>query len=137
MLILGLKRANLDQKGPKMDWARFFSRTPNLNFLREDHNISFYTKNQQNSTDCLVDISQNVDFGAKRGKFGPKRAQNGRGWIFPDCKHQFAKRRPEDKFLYKKSAKFNKPFGRYKLKCVDFGPKRDKFGPKRAQNGQG
>ena len=78
MLILGRKGANLDQKDPK--WAGLdFSRTPNLNFLKEKHTKSFYTKNQQNSTSRLEDISQNVDFGPKRGKFGPKRAQNGRG----------------------------------------------------------
>ena len=78
MLILGQKGANLDQKEPKMGEARF-SRVPNLNFLKEDHKISFYTKNQQNSTNRLRDISQNADFGPKREKFGPKRAQNGRG----------------------------------------------------------
>ena len=62
MLILGLKGANLDQKEPK--WAGLdFSRVPNLNFLKEDHKISFYTKNQQNSTNRLRDISQNVAFG--------------------------------------------------------------------------
>ena len=52
MLILVLKRANLDQKGPKMGGLDF-STTPNLNFLIEDHKISFYTKNQQNSTNHL------------------------------------------------------------------------------------
>ena len=36
-------------------------------------------KNQQNSTNRLEDINQNVDFGPKRGKFGPKKAQNGQG----------------------------------------------------------
>ena len=60
-----------------------FSRIPNLNFLREDHKISFYTKNQQNSTDRLENIGKNVGFGPKRGQFGPKRAQNGRNQIFP------------------------------------------------------
>ena len=45
--------------------------------------ISFYKKNQQNSTNRLEDINQNVDFGPKRGKFGPKRAQNERNQIFP------------------------------------------------------
>ena len=43
MSILGQKGANLNQNGPK--WAGLkFSRTPNLNFLKEDHKISFYTK---------------------------------------------------------------------------------------------
>lgn len=42
-----------------------------------------YKKNQQNSMNCWEDMSQNVDFGPKRGKFGPKRAQNGRNQIFP------------------------------------------------------
>ena len=42
MLILGLKGANLDQKGPKMDGARFFQ-NPKLQFSKKDHKISFYT----------------------------------------------------------------------------------------------
>ena len=82
MLILGLKGANLDQKGPKMGEARFFPDCKHQ-FSKEDHKISFYTKNQQNSMNRLEDISQNVDFGPKRGKFGPKRAQNGWNQIFP------------------------------------------------------
>ena len=78
MLILAQKGANFDQKGPK--WVGLdFSRTGNINFPKEDHKISFYTKNQQNSMNRLEDISQNVDFGPKTSKFGPKRAQNGRG----------------------------------------------------------
>ena len=52
----GPKWANLDQKGSKMGAARFF-RTLNLKFPKEDHKISFYTKNQQNSTNRLEDIS--------------------------------------------------------------------------------
>ena len=78
MLILGQKKANLDQKGSKMGVARFFSDCKPI-FFKEDHKIGFYTKNQQNSMNHLEDISQNVDFGPKRGKFGPKRAQNGWG----------------------------------------------------------
>ena len=65
-----------------MGGAIDFSTTPNLNFLREDYKISLYTKNQQNSMNPLEDMSQNVDFGPK-GKFGPKRVQNGRNQIFP------------------------------------------------------
>ena len=64
MLILGLKRANLDQKGPKMGRARFF-RTVNTSFPKEGHKISFYTTNQQNSINHLEDMSQNVDLGLK------------------------------------------------------------------------
>ena len=78
MLILDQKGANLDQKGPKIGGARFFPTVVNLNFQQEDHKISFYNKSQQNSTNRLEDISQNVDLGPKRGKFGPKRAQIGR-----------------------------------------------------------
>ena len=77
MLILGLKRANLDQKGPKMGGARFFPDCKH--FPKENHKISFYIKNQQNSMDRSEDICQNVDFGPKKGKFRPKWAQNGRG----------------------------------------------------------
>ena len=72
----------MDQKGPKMSGAKFF-RTVNLNFPKEDHMNSFYTKNHPHSINHLEDISQNVDFRSKRGKFGPKRVQNGRGKIFP------------------------------------------------------
>ena len=48
------KSPNLDQKGPKMGGARFFW-TVNTNFPKEDHKISFYTKNQQNSINHLKD----------------------------------------------------------------------------------
>ena len=82
MSILGQKGANLDQKGPKKGGARFF-RPLNINFPQEHHKTSTYTKNQQNSMNRLEDIGSNVDFGPKRGKFGPKRAQKGRNQIFP------------------------------------------------------
>ena len=61
------------KKGPKWSGAKFF-RTVSLNFPKEDHKNSFYTKNYQNSMYSSEDISQNVDFGPKRSKFGPKRA---------------------------------------------------------------
>ena len=54
--------------------------------------------------------------------------------FFPDSKPLFSKRRPQDKFLYQKSTKFEnclEDISQY----VDFGPKRGKFVPKRAQNG--
>ena len=73
MLILGQKGANLNQKGSKMGMARFFH-TVNINFPKEDHKISFYIKNQQNSINHCEDISLNVDFGPKKAKFGPKMA---------------------------------------------------------------
>ena len=44
-----------DQKGPKMGGANFF-RTVNLNFPKEDHKNSFYTKNHQNLINRLEDI---------------------------------------------------------------------------------
>ena len=72
MLILGKKGGKIGTK-----------RTVNISFPKENDKISFYTKNQQNSMNLLDDMSQNVDFGPKRGKFGPKRAQNGRCEIFP------------------------------------------------------
>ena len=93
MLILGLKGANLDQKGPKMGGARFFQ-TPNLNFLKENHNKSLYTKNQQNSTNRLEDISQSVDFGPKGANFDQKGPKMGGAGFFRGCKPQFSKRRP-------------------------------------------
>ena len=50
------KGPNLDQKGLKMDVANFF---PDCKprFFKEGNNISFYTKNQQNLTSHLEDIS--------------------------------------------------------------------------------
>ena len=65
-----------------MGGAKFFLNRKPL-FSKEDRKMSFYTKNQQNKMNTLEDISQNVDFGPKKGKFGPKRAQNGRNQIFP------------------------------------------------------
>ena len=83
MLILGKKGQIWTKKGPK--WAGLdFSRILNLNFLREDHNISFYTKNQQNSTNCLEDISQNVDFGQKGSNLNQKGPIMGGARFFPD-----------------------------------------------------
>ena len=67
----GQKGANLDQKGSKMGMARFLPDCKPHFFFKEDHKIGFYTKYQQNSTSRLGDTGQNVDFGPKRGKFGP------------------------------------------------------------------
>ena len=77
MLILGQKGQIWTKKGPKWVGLDFY-RTVNLTFPKEGHKISFYAKTQQNSMNRLEDISPNADFGPKRGKFGPKRAQNGR-----------------------------------------------------------
>ena len=82
MSILGQNGANLDQKGPKKGGARFFLDFKHQ-FSQEDHKPSICTKNQQNLINRLEDIASNVDFGSKRGKFGPKRAQKGRSQIFP------------------------------------------------------
>ena len=79
MSIFGLKRPFLDLKRARPD----ISWTLSLDFSQEDHKTSIYTKNQQHSMNRLEDIGSNVDFGPKRGKFGPKRAQKGRGRIFP------------------------------------------------------
>ena len=49
------KRPHLDQKGPKMGGAKFFQ-TVNLNFPKEDHKNSFYTKNHENSMNHIEDI---------------------------------------------------------------------------------
>ena len=79
MLILGLKDANLDQKGPKMGGERFFQ-NPKPQFSKRRPSDKFLYQKKMNRVE---DISQNIDFGPKRGKFGPKRARNGRGKIFP------------------------------------------------------
>ena len=93
----------LDKKQPKMGGGLDFSGTVNLSFPKKNHKISLYTKNQQNSMKALEDMSQNVDFGPKKGKFGPKRAQNGWNQIFPGTFtrlfHKYAKlRRSYDSF---------------------------------------
>ena len=49
------------KKGPKWEGLDF-SRTTNLYFLKEEHKISFYTKNQQNSMNHFEDLSQNCWF---------------------------------------------------------------------------
>ena len=54
--MLDQKGPNLDQKGPKMGGDKFF-RTVNLDFPKEDHKNSFYTKNHPNSMNHLGDIS--------------------------------------------------------------------------------
>ena len=51
--------------------------------------------------------------GQKGANLDQKGPNMGRARFFPDCKHQFSKRKLQDKFLYQKVAKFNKPFGRY------------------------
>ena len=56
MLILGLKGQIWTKKGPK--WAGLdFSWTVNINFPKEDHKNSLYTKNHPNSMNHLEDIS--------------------------------------------------------------------------------
>ena len=55
MLILAQKGQIWTKKGPKWAWLDF-SRTVNINFPKEDHTISFYTKNQQNSMNSSQDI---------------------------------------------------------------------------------
>ena len=80
--MLDPKRSKFGPKRAKMGRAKFF-RTVNLNFPKEDHMNSFNTKNHPYSMNHLEDISQNVDFRSKGGKFGPKRVQNGRDKIFP------------------------------------------------------
>ena len=55
--------------------------------------------------------------GQKGANLDQKGSKMGVARFFPDFKTQFFQRRPLYKFLYKISAKFNGPFGRYKPKC--------------------
>ena len=89
MLILGQKGVNLDQKGPKVGGARF-SRTRNLNFLKEDHKISFYTKNQQNS----MNRSEDMILGLKGANLDQRGTKMGGARFSMNCKPLFSKRRP-------------------------------------------
>ena len=52
-----------------------FSGTVNLYFPKEDHKISFYTKNKQNLTYRSEDISQNVDLGPQKEQIWTKKGQ--------------------------------------------------------------
>ena len=72
MLILGIKRANFDQKESKMGGARFFLDCKHQFSKRRPYDKFLYTK-KENSMYLLEDISQNVNFGPKRGKFGPHK----------------------------------------------------------------
>ena len=76
--MLNPKRSKFGPKRAQKGRGYIF-RTVNLNFPKEDHKNSFYTKNHQNSMKRLEDYKLNVDFRPKRGEFGPKRVQNGRG----------------------------------------------------------
>ena len=51
------KGADVDRKRPKKGGTRFFQ-TVNLNFLKEDHYTSFYTKNQQSSMKRLEQVQK-------------------------------------------------------------------------------
>ena len=87
----GSKGANLDQKWAGLD----FSRTINLYFLKEDHMISFYKKNQQNSMNRLEDISQNVDFGPKGTNLDQKGPKMGKIRFFPELSLDYFINRPK------------------------------------------
>ena len=82
MSISGQKGQIWTKKGPKRAGPDF-SWPLNINFPQEHHKTSIYTKNQQNAMNCLEDIGSNVDFGPKRGKFGPKGPKKGGTRFFP------------------------------------------------------
>ena len=108
------------KKGPK--WAGLdFSLTVNISFLKEDHKISFYTQNQQNSMYCLEDISQNVDFGPKRGKFGLKGPKMSGTRFFPVLSLNYFIKRPEMQFKYAKLRRSYDSFPRNWPKCPFLG----------------
>ena len=57
MMIWGQKGEFWTKKGKKWAGLDFF-RNVNINFPKEEHTISFYTKNEQNSINTSEDISQ-------------------------------------------------------------------------------
>ena len=81
------------KQGPITGGAKFF-RTVNLNFPKEDHMNSFYTKNHPHSINHLEDISQNVDFRSKGANLDQKGSKMGVAGFFPDFKPQFFQSRP-------------------------------------------
>ena len=81
----------------------------------------------------LEDIGQNIDFGPNLDQKGPKM---GGARIFPNCKHQFSKKKNHKISFYSKNQQNSMNRLEDICKNVDFGPERVKFGPKRAQNGR-
>ena len=75
----------------------------------------------------LEDISQYVDFGPKRGKFGPKNPKPQFNFLKENHKKSFYTKNQQNSINHLEDISQN----------VDFGPKKGKFGPKRAQNGRG
>ena len=126
MLILGQKEANLDQKRSKMGVAGFIPDFKPL-FFKVDHKIGFYTKYQQNSMDRLVDISQNVDFGPKRGQIWTKKGPKWTGLDFSRIVNiNFPKEDHKISFYTKNQQNSMNPLEDISQN-VDFGPKRGKF----------
>ena len=60
-----------------------FSWTVNLNFSKRIQYYKFLYQNQQNSTNRLEDISQNVDFGPKEANLDQKGPKIGGARFFP------------------------------------------------------
>ena len=89
--MLDPKRSKFGPKGPKMGGAKFF-RTVNLNFEKEDHKNSFYTKNHPNSMNRLE--AKMLILGQKGANLDQKGSKRGMARFFPDCKPQFFQRRP-------------------------------------------
>ena len=77
-------------KGPITGGAKFFQ-TVNLNFPKEDHMNSFYTKNHPHSINYLENITQNVDFMSKRANLDQKGSKMGVARFLLDFKPQFFK----------------------------------------------
>ena len=65
----------------------------------------------------LEDMSQNVDFGQKKGKFGPKQAQNGQNQIFAFFSLGYFINTPKIQFKYAKLRRSYDSFPRNWPKC--------------------
>ena len=73
------------------------------------------------------DISSNVDFGPKRGKFGPKNAQKGRGQIFSWALNINFPQEDHKNSIYTKNQQNSVNHLEDIGSNVDFGPKGGKF----------
>ena len=74
-----------------MDRAKFFQAV-NLNYPKEDHKNSFYTKNHQNSMNPLEDKAKTLILGQKGANLDQKGSKMGVARFLLDYKPHFFKK---------------------------------------------
>ena len=78
----GPKKANLDQKGPKMGGTRFFPVLLQGYFINRPKMQFKYAKLRRSYDSFFEKLAKMSIFGLKRAFFGPKLAKNGPNGIF-------------------------------------------------------